>query len=53
MVPHFKKLIAGILIVALVLNLFLFGSGRVSGTLFWILIGATFLVSYFCYRKTD
>jgi len=51
MVPPLKKLIAGILILALVLNLFLFGSGRVSGILFWVIIGAIFLVSYLYYRK--
>ena len=45
-----RKLLGGILIAVLLINLVLFGLGRISNTLFWIVLGIGALAAYIVRR---
>ncbi len=52
--PLKKKQIAAIaLIIVLALNLVLFAFLRYSLTIFWLIIGAVFLVNFLFFRKKE
>lgn len=46
-----KKILAAVLIAVLIANLVLFGVKKISGTLFWIIIGIAFLAVKYGYKK--